>query len=100
MRRICRYLMKTGSICYYDDIQLYPFYKVELLRLIDELEVEGNKVREVLITSFKRAADAGIMTELEAADFVIYELNGEGDKSRNLAVLASGVINHRGAVSF
>ena len=70
---------------YYDDIQLYPFHKVELLRLIDELEVEGNKVREVLITSFKRAADTGIMTELEAADFVIYELNGEGDKSRNLA---------------
>jgi hypothetical protein len=36
------------------------------------VEVEGNKVREVLITSFKRAADTGIMTELEAADFVIY----------------------------
>ena len=59
---------------YYDEIQLYPFHKVELLHLIDELEVEGNKVREVLITSFKRAADTGIMTELEAADFVIYEL--------------------------
>lgn len=70
---------------YYDDIQLYPFHKTELLRLIDELEIEGDAVREAMITSFKRVKDTGIMTEQEAADFVILELNGDGDKSRDLA---------------
>ena len=70
---------------YYDDIQLYPFHKTELLRLIDELNIEGEAVRESMIISFKRANDTGVMTEKEAADFVILELNGEGDKSRELA---------------
>ena len=70
---------------YYDDIQLYPFHKVELLRLIDELEIEGDAVRKALTTSFKRANDTGIMTENEAADFVIFELNGENEKSQELA---------------
>ena len=70
---------------YYDDIQLYPFHKTELLRLIDELNIDGEAVRESMKISFKRANDTGIMTEKEAADFVILELNGEGDKSRELA---------------
>ena len=70
---------------FYDDIQLYPFHKTELLRLIDELNIEGEAVRESMIISFKRANDTGVMTEKEAADFVILELNGEGDKSRELA---------------
>lgn len=70
---------------YYDDIQLYPYHKTEILRLIDELDIEGDAVREALITSFKRAKDTGVMTEQEAADFVIFELNGETDKSRSLA---------------
>ncbi len=70
---------------YYNDIQLYPFHKTELLRLIDELDIEGDALRETMITSFKRSNDTGMMTEQEAADFVIFELNGEGDKSRELA---------------
>lgn len=70
---------------YYDDIRLYPFQKTELLRLIDELEIEGNAVRQAFVNSFKRTKDTGIMTEQEAADFVILELNGDGDKSRDLA---------------
>ena len=70
---------------YYDDIQLYPFHKTELLRLIDELDIDGESIRESMITSFKKTNDTGIMTEQEAADFVILELNGEGDKSRELA---------------
>ena len=70
---------------YYDDIQLLPFHKTELLRLIDELDLEGDAVKDALINSFKRANDVGIMTEQEAADFVILELNGECDKSRDLA---------------
>ena len=70
---------------YYDDIQLYPSHKTELLRIIDELGIDGEEIRESMITSFKRANDTGIMTEIEAADFVILELNGEGDKSRELA---------------
>ena len=70
---------------YYDDIQLYPFHKTELLRLIDELGIESDAVRESMITSFQRTNDSGIMTAQDAADFVILELNGEGDKSRELA---------------
>ena len=70
---------------YYEDIQLYPFHKTELLRLMDELGIEGDEFRNALITSFKRANDTGIMTEEEAADFVNFELNGKVDKSRNLA---------------
>lgn len=70
---------------YYNDIQLNPFHKTELLRLIDELNIDGEAVRESMITSFKRANDTGVMTEKEAADFIILELNGEGDKSRELA---------------
>ena len=65
--------------------RLYPFHKIELLRLFDELEIEGDSVREALITSFKKAKDTGIMNEQQAADFIILELNGEGDKSRDLA---------------
>ena len=70
---------------YYNDIQLNPFHKTELLRLIDELNIDGEAVRESMIASFKRANDTGVMTEKEAADFIILELNGEGDKSRELA---------------
>ena len=70
---------------YYENIQLYPFHKTELLRLFDELSIDGEAVRESMIFSFKRAKDTGIMTEQEAADFVIFELNGEGDNSRELA---------------
>ena len=71
---------------YYEYVSLYPFHKTELLRLIDELEIEGDAVRDAFVTSFKRAKDTGIMTEQEAADFVILELNGEEDKSRDLAI--------------
>ena len=70
---------------YYEEIQLYPFHKTELLRLIDEMEIDGEAVRKAFITSFKRTGDKGIMTEQEAADFVILELNGDSDKSRDLA---------------
>lgn len=71
---------------FYSDIQLYPFQKQELLRLIDELGVEENNIRGALIYSFKRTNDKGIMTESEAADFVLLELSGEIDKSKDLAV--------------
>ena len=75
---------------YYDDIQLYPFHKTEILRLIDELGIEGDAVRDTMITSFKNTKDTGIMTEQQAADFIILELNGEGDKSRDLADKLAG----------
>ncbi len=71
---------------YYEDIQLLPFHKTEFLRLIDELDVENTAVRDALITSFKKANDTGIMNEQEAADFVLFEINGEVDKSRDLAI--------------
>lgn len=71
---------------YYDDIQLAPFHRTELLRIIDELGINGDAIREAFITSFKRANDTGVMSENEAADFVILELNGEVDQSRELAL--------------
>lgn len=70
---------------YYDEIQLYPFQRNELQRLIDELGISGEEVRENLISSFKRANDKGIMNENEAADFVLFELSGNVDQSRDLA---------------
>lgn len=74
---------------FYDDIQLYPFHKAELLRLIDELEVSDSMIKDTMIHSFKRARDFGIMSESETADFVILELSGEGDKSKDLAIRAA-----------
>ncbi|MBQ4347115.1 MAG: SAP domain-containing protein [Firmicutes bacterium] len=70
---------------YYEEIQLYPFQKMELLRLLDELNVSGDEVRKSLIASFERAKDSGIMSVKEAADFVILELSGDVEKSRELA---------------
>lgn len=70
---------------YYDDIKLYPFQRTELQRLIDELGVPGEDVRGSLIDSFMRADDTGIMTVNEAADFVLLELTGNIDKSRDLS---------------
>ena len=71
---------------FYDDIHLYPFNRTEILRLIDECELSEDEVRDALITSFKRAKDSGIMSEEEAADFIILELSGEVDKSKEFAV--------------
>ena len=86
---------QTDSIKrYYTDIQLLPFQKTELLRLIDEMDIVADALRENLITSFKRANDKGVMTEKEAADFIILELSGEVDKSRDLAdKLAKKAVN-------
>lgn len=70
---------------YYEDIQLYPYQKTELLRLLDELNVSGDDVRKNLIVSFERAKDTGVMSVKEAADFIILELSGDVDQSRELA---------------
>ena len=35
--------------------------------------------------SFERAQDTGVMTVKEAADFIILELSGDVDQSRDLA---------------
>lgn len=70
---------------YYDNIQLYPFHRTEILRLIDELNISGNEIRNALITSFVRAGDSGIMSVEEAADFVILELSGDIDEAKDLS---------------
>ena len=70
---------------YYEEIQLFPYQKTELLRLLDELNINGDEVRKNLITSFERAQDAGVMNVKEAADFIILELSGDVDQSRDLA---------------
>lgn len=61
------------------------FHRTELLRLIDELNITGDEIRNSLITSFNRTKDSGIMSAEEAADFVILELSGDVDKSRDLS---------------
>lgn len=70
---------------FYDDIKLCPYQRTELLRLIDKLDLNGEALRKALITSFERAKDSGIMTPKETADFIIYELSGEMEKSMDLA---------------
>ena len=54
--------------------------------LIDKLDLEGEALRKALITSFERAKDSGIMTPKETADFIIYELSGEMEKSMDMAI--------------
>ena len=70
---------------YYDSIQLYPFHKTEILRLIDELDITEQDIRMALLTSFKRTGDSGIMSVDEAADFIILELSGDVDESKDLS---------------
>ena len=70
---------------YYEDIKLYDYQKTELLRLLDKLNISGEEVRMRLIESFERAKDTGVMSVKEAADFIILELSGDVDQSRDLA---------------
>ena len=70
---------------YYEEIQLYPYQKTELLRLLDELNISDDELRKSLIVSFERTKDTGIMSPKEAADFIILELSGDVDQSRDLA---------------
>ena len=70
---------------YYENIKLYPYQRTELLRLIDELGIEDSAVRETLIKSFRRAGDTGVMTEEDAADYIIFELNGDCDTAKEMA---------------
>lgn len=74
---------------YYDDIQLYPFHKTEILRLLDEANINESNIKQSLITSFERTNNSGIMSVSEAADFIIYELSGDVDKSRDLSIKAA-----------
>lgn len=74
---------------YYEEIHLYPYQKTELLRLLDELNISGDDVRKSLSVSFERAKDTSIMSVKEAADFIILELSGDIDQSRELAYKAA-----------
>ena len=71
---------------FYNQIMILPFQKEELLRLIDKANITSERMRDTFITSFKRADDKGIMTPEEVADFLILELSGETDKSRDMAI--------------
>ncbi len=70
---------------FYDEVQLYPYHRTELSRLIDEVHIDDKAVRQSMIVSFQRTNDTGIMSEKEAADFIIFELTGDTDKSRALS---------------
>lgn len=70
---------------YYNEIQLYPQQRTEILRLIDELNITGDAVRNSFVTSFNKTGDEGVMSAEEAADFILLELSGDVDKSRDLS---------------
>lgn len=77
---------QEDAICrYYEAIKLYPFQRIPLLRLIDELNMDSDSFKSRMASVFKKADIKGVMTEDEAALFIIYELNGETDKSMEFA---------------
>ena len=70
---------------YYNDVQLYPYQKGELFRILGKLNADSDNIRKMMIESFARTRDVGIMSADEAVDFIILELSGDVDKSRELA---------------
>ena len=70
---------------FYENVRLFQYQRTELLRLIDKLDLNGGALRNALIASFARANDSGIMSPKETADFIIYELSGEMEKSMEIA---------------
>ncbi|GEM_PF-1291886 len=70
---------------YYNNVQLYPFHKEDLFRILGKLNADSYEIRKMMIESFARTRDVGIMSADEAVDFIILELSGDVDKSRELA---------------
>ncbi len=87
----CRYIghdreSKTNMLnIFYDNIHLYPFHKTELSRLIDALNMTDAELRKLMVDSFKQSGDTGPMSETDAADFIILELSGDVDRSREIS---------------
>ena len=70
---------------YYNNVQLYPFHKEDLFRILGKLNADSYEIRKMMIESFARTRDVGIMSADEAVDSIILELSGDVDKSRELA---------------
>ena len=86
--RLCAKGMDFENTCienYYNDVQLYPYQKGELFRILGKLNADSDDIRKMMIESFARTQDVGIMSAEEAADFIILELSGDVDRSRELA---------------
>lgn len=86
--RLCAKGMDFENTCienYYNDVQLYPYQKGELFRILGKLNADSDNIRKMMIESFARTRDVGIMSADEAVDFIILELSGDVDKSRELA---------------
>ncbi len=86
--RLCAKGMDFENTCienYYNDVQLYPYQKGELFRILGKLNADSDNIRKMMIESFTRTRDVGIMSADEAVDFIILELSGDVDKSRELA---------------
>ena len=80
-----RSLQAEAVNSYYYEAKLLPFHKEELRRLVKELGADDRTARDSMISSFKRANDKGIMTEEEAADFILLELEGKTDAAMKMA---------------
>lgn len=74
---------------FYQDCQLYPFQKTDLFRLKEECNWDENAFMDAMQKGFERAGDTGIMSLEQTVDFVIYELNGDTDKSHDLCIKAA-----------
>ena len=86
--RLCAKGMDFENTCienYYNDVQLYPYQKGELFRILGKLNADSDNIRKMMIESFARTRDVGLMSADEAVDFIILELSGDVDKSRELA---------------
>ena len=81
---------------YYNNVQLYPFHKEDLFRILGKLNADSYEIRKMMIESFARTRDVGIMSADEAVDFIILELSGDVDKSRELACKLGKKCNKEG----
>ena len=66
-------------------IQLFPFHRTEINRLIGEADFETNDIRKVLIDTFGKLNIGKVMNEKEAADFILMELTGDTEKAKVMA---------------
>ena len=74
---------------FYNDSRLEPFHQKEVMRIKEEANISDRDFRKALIGSFERAEHSGFMSTSEAANFVVYELSGDNDKSVNVSKKAA-----------
>lgn len=78
---------KEKALCqFYEDAQLYPYQKTDILRFKEELELNDEQLRKAMRTGFERSHDSGIFTYDEFTDYIFLELVGETEKSEAMCI--------------